>query len=290
MTDNGPLHQDLFTLIAVVGIAVGGFLIGMSLFVSSITPTFTAPIITEIPPSSQPQENFLMGMEEDRVASNLYFDKEDYFMLSVDQHSDRSFRGVQFEFIEEIDEGRCNAWNVNVTFADGSREKIHHDYVCHFRGESFKDPVSLSKHNSPRAGIYTEEEGLYVYYIVSKTSPHLPNLVTKTPFDEFFKDDYFQMAIDNDTRWAEQTFDQSTYFDFIREGESENCRLWFIAIYWGGGSREYIKFEFDCENPQSPYDAVIICHERNQVGVLYDYREDQVYYLYHRSINPKLAC
>jgi len=54
------LHQDLFMLLAVVGIAVGGFLIGISVFVS--TAVSTAPVIPDseppvvIPPVIEPPE------------------------------------------------------------------------------------------------------------------------------------------------------------------------------------------------------------------------------------------
>ena len=48
MAQDRGLHQDLFILFAIVGIAVGGFLIGLSVFVS--TTVSTAPVI----PSSEP--------------------------------------------------------------------------------------------------------------------------------------------------------------------------------------------------------------------------------------------
>ena len=48
------------------GIAVGVFIILYGLSFSSSS-------------TAQPQERFLMGMEEDMVASHFYYDQEDYF-------------------------------------------------------------------------------------------------------------------------------------------------------------------------------------------------------------------
>ena len=229
-------------------------------------------------------------MEEDMVASHFYYDQEDYFLLPVDILENTLFRRVRFEFIESINEGRCQAWNIQVIFRDGTSERLHHDYLCpvdRIRGILSADSITLTTHNSPRAGIFFENSSRQMYYIVSKESPHFPDLISTTHVQELIKENYRQMAISNETRWAEQTFDRRIHFDFIREKRGSDCRIWFVAIY-GGDHNDYISFEFACKSSEARYDVVLLCKalyggDHKEVGVLYDSRENQVYYISHKQ-------